>query len=247
MANDYREPALKPASDAEMAKVLAELVETGQVSAEVVNSRINSMREVTAEQLQAASEVGETNEKQLSPEQTEQLLQTVKARFEANMHRHEGMEWAKVQARLEASPEKLWSLNEMERTGGQPDVVGHDKKTGKFIFYDCSKESPEGRRFISYDREGQEKAEKYGQKPKGNAVDMAAEMGIEMLTPEQYKELQELEKFDRNTLSWLKTTADRRKAGVALFGTRNYSEVYGNEDPPNFCSDNRAFRGSLRV
>ena len=140
-----------------------------------------------------------SNKKELSPEQLEELLRALKARFEKNMNRHKGLEWAKVQEKLEANTEKLWSLNEMERTGGEPDVVGHDKKTGEYVFYDCSAESPKGRRSVCYDREGQEDKEKHGVHPEGNAVDMAAAMGIELLTEEQYRELQKLGNFDTKT------------------------------------------------
>src|SRR4030043_1974278 len=148
--------------------------------------------------------------KKLSPKQCEELLKTLKSRFEKNMNRHKGLEWEKVQAKLEANIEKLWSLNEMERTGGEPDVVGHDKKTGEYIFYDCSEESPKGRRNVCYDREGQEEREKRGGHPEGNAIDMAAAMGIELLTEEQYRELQKLGNFDTKTSSWGKTPPDIR-------------------------------------
>src|SRR4030043_1704689 len=151
-----------------------------------------------------------SNSKELSPEQREELLRALKARFEKNMNRHKGLEWANVQAKLEANPKKLWSLNEMERTGGEPDVVGHDQKTGETIFYDCSAESPQGRRNICYDREGQEAREKRGVHPEGNAIDMAAAMGIELLTEEQYRELQKLGEFDTKTSSWGKKPPDIR-------------------------------------
>ena len=158
--------------------------------------------------------------KELSPEQREELLRTLKARFEKNMNRHKGLEWAKVQAKLEANTEKLWSLNEMERTGGEPDVVGHDKKTGEYIFYDCSAESPKGRRSVCYDREALESRKEH--KPENNAIDMAAAMGIELLTEEQYRELQKLGNFDTKTSSWVKTPSDIRKLGGALFCDRRY-------------------------
>ena len=186
------------------------------------------------------------NEKgMLSPEQREEILGTLKARFEKNMNRHQGLEWAKVQAKLEANTEKLWSLNEMERTGGEPDVVGHDKKTGEYIFYDCSAESPKGRRSVCYDREGQEARKEH--KPENNAIDMAAAIGIELLTEEQYRELQKLGNFDTKTSSWVKTPADIRKLGGALFADRRYNTVfvYHNSAPSYYSV--RAFRGSLRV
>ena len=150
-----------------------------------------------------ATRARNTNKKDLSPQQREELLRALKARFEKNMNRHKGLEWAKVQAKLEANAEKLWSLNEMERTGGEPDVVGHDKKTGEYIFYDCSAESPKGRRSVCYDREALESRKEH--KPEANAIDMAAAMGIELLTEEQYRELQKLGNFDTKTSSWLKT------------------------------------------
>ena len=186
-----------------------------------------------------------SNKKELSPEQREELLRALKARFEKNMNRHKGLEWAKVQAKLEANTEKLWSLNEMERTGGEPDVVGHDKKTGEYVFYDCSAESPKGRRNVCYDREGQ-KARK-ASKPENNAIDMAAAMGIELLTEEHYRELQKLGNFDMKTSSWVKTPSDIRKLGGALFADRRYGNVfvYHNSAPSYYGA--RAFRGSLRV
>ena len=182
--------------------------------------------------------------KELSPEQREELLRALKARFEKNMNRHKGLGWAKVQAKLEANTEKLWSLNEMERTGGEPDVVGHDKKTGEYIFYDCSAESPKGRRSVCYDREGQEARKEH--KPENNAIDMAAAMGIELLT-EEYRELQKLGNFDSKTSSWVKTPSDLRNLGGALFCDRRYDTVfvYHNSAPTYYRS--RAFRGSLRV
>ena len=192
------------------------------------------------------------NKKELSPKQLEELLSTLKARFEKNMNRHKGIEWAKVLVKLEAclsgieaNTEKLWSLNEMERTGGEPDVVGHDKKTGEYIFYDCSAESPNGRRSVCYDREGLESRKEY--KPEKNAIDMAAAMGIELLTEEQYRELQQLENFDTKTSSWVKTPSEIRKLGGALFADRRYGHVfvYHNSAPSYYSA--RAFRGLLRV
>jgi hypothetical protein len=185
------------------------------------------------------------NEKELSPEQREELLSALKGRFEKNMNRHKGLEWAKVQAKLEANNEKLWSLNEMERTGGEPDVVGHDKKTDEYIFYDCSAESPKGRRSLCYDREGLESRKE--NKPENNVIDMAAAMGIELLMEEQYRELQKLGDFDMKTSSWVKTPAEIRKLGGALFADFRYGNVfvYHNSAPSYYAA--RAFRGSLRV
>ena len=182
---------------------------------------------------------------ELSPEQREELLAALKARFEKNVNRHKGLQWAKVQAKLEANPEKLWSLSEMERTGGEPDVVGHDAQTGEYIFCDCSAESPIGRRNVCYDRAGQESRKE--PKPAYNAMDMAAAMGIELLTEEQYRDLQKLGNFDTKTSSWVKTPADIRKLGGALFADRRYGNVfvYHNSAPSYYSA--RAFRGSLRV
>jgi hypothetical protein len=183
--------------------------------------------------------------KDMEEEQREELLRTLKARFEKNMNRHKGVEWAKVQARLEANPEKLWSLNEMERTGGEPDVVGHDKETREYVFFDCSAESPKGRRSVCYDREGQDSRKEH--RPENNAIDMAASMGVELLTEEQYRELQRLGNFDLKTSSWVKTPCDIRKLGGALFCDRRYDTVfvYHNSAPSYYAA--RGFRGSLRV
>jgi len=185
------------------------------------------------------------NKIDLSPEQAGEVLRVLKTRFEKNMHRHQGFEWAKVQLKLEANPGKLWSLNEMERTGGEPDVVGHDTQTGEYIFYDCSAESPGGRRNVCYDREGQESRKSF--KPENNALDMAAAMGIELLTEEQYRDLQKLGKFDTKTSSWVKTPSDIRKLGGALYADRRYDHVfvYHNSAPSYYAA--RAFRGSMRV
>src|SRR5258707_1269692 len=165
-----------------------------------------------------------SNKKALSPEHCKELLRQLKALLEKNMSRHKGLEWAKVQAQLEANAEKLWSLNEMEKTGGEPDVVGIDKKTGEYIFYDCSAESPKGRRSVCYDREGLEARKEH--KPQNNAIDMAAAMGIELLTEEQYRALQQLGNFDTKTSSWVKTPSDIRKLGGALFCDRRYGNVF---------------------
>ena len=186
-----------------------------------------------------------SKKKELSPEQRAELLRTLKARFEKNMKRHKGLDWAKVQAKLEADSGKLWSLNEMETTGGEPDVVGHDKKTGEYIFYDCSAESPKGRRSVCYDREALESRKEH--KPKNNAIDMAAAMGIELLTEEQYRELQKLGNFDTKTSSWVKTPADIRKLGGALFCDRRYDHVFVYHNGAESYYAARAFRGSLRV
>lgn len=185
------------------------------------------------------------NKKALSPEQREELLKIVKARFEKNMNRHKGLEWSKIQARLEGNTEKLWSLNEMERTGGEPDVVGNDKKTDEYIFYDCAAESPKGRRSVCYDREGLESRKEF--KPDKNAIDMASAMGIELLTEEEYRELQKLGSLDTKTSSWIKTPPDIRKLGGALFADFRYGNVfvYHNSAPSYYAS--RGFRGWLRV
>jgi hypothetical protein len=187
------------------------------------------------------------SKKDLLPEQREELLRVVKARFEKNMNRHKSLDWASVQAKLETNPEKLWSLNEMERTGGEPDVVGFDKKTGEYIFYDCSAESPEGRRKVCYDREGQAVAEKRGTHPGGNAIDMAAAMGIELLTEEQYRELQKLGNFDTKTSSWVKTPSEIRKLGGAIFADYRYGHVFVYHNSAQSWYSARAFRGLLRV
>jgi hypothetical protein len=186
-----------------------------------------------------------SNKKELSPEQLEELLGALKARFEINMNRHEGLEWANVLARLEGHSEKLWSLNEMERTGGEPDVVGHDKETGEYIFYDCSAESPKGRRNVCYDREALEARKEF--KPENTAIDLATAMGIELLTEEQYRELQKLGKFDTKTSSWVKTPAEIRKLGGALFCDRRYEHVFTYHNGAESYYGARGFRGSLRV
>jgi hypothetical protein len=187
----------------------------------------------------------ERNKKEFSQEQREELLRVIKARFENNMNRHRSLEWAKVQAKLETNTEKLWSLNEMERTGGEPDVVGLDKKTGEYIFYDCSAESPKGRRSICYDREGQQSRKEY--KPENNAIDMAAAMGIELLTEEQYRELLKIGKFDTKTSSWVKTPAEIRKHGGAIFCDCRYNHVFMYHNGAESYYAARGFRGSLTV
>ena len=183
--------------------------------------------------------------KDLLPKQSEELLTALKARFDKNPHRHQGLDWAKVRARLEANTQKLWSLSEMERTGGEPDVVGFDKKTGEFVFYDCSAESPKGRTSVCYDRQGLESRKEF--KPKNSAVDMAATMGIELLTEDQYLELQKLGDFDTKTSSWVKTPADIRKLGGALYGDRRYGRVFVGHNGAQSYYSARAFRGWLRV
>ncbi len=186
-----------------------------------------------------------SNKKELLPEQREELLSTLKIRFEKNRNRHEGLEWAKIQVKLEADTEKLWSLHEMEATGGEPDVVGHDKKTGEYLFYDCSAESPKGRRSFCYDRKALDSRKEY--KPENNAMDMAAAMGIELLTEEQYRELQQLGKFDTKTSSWIITPADIRKLGGALFCDRRYDTVFVYHNGAESYYAARGFRGSLKV
>jgi len=186
-----------------------------------------------------------SNKKELPPEQREELLTTLKGRFEKNMNRHQGLEWTKVQARLEANAEKLWSLNEMERTGGEPDIVGQDKNTGEYAFYDCSPESPKGRTSLCYDREALDSRKEH--KPKSSAMDMAAAMGAELLTEEQYQELQKLGAFDTKSSSWLKTPGGIRKLGGAIFGDRRFGRVFVYHNGAESYYSGRGFRGWLRV
>ena len=181
----------------------------------------------------------------VSRKQRDELLRMLKARFEKNTNRHQGLTWAPVETRLEAHPEKLWSLNEMERTGGEPDVVGHDKKTGEYIFYDCSAESPKGRRSLCYDREALESRKE--NKPRDNAVEMATAIGIELLTEEQYRELQKLGNFDAKTSSWVKTPSKIRKLGGALFCDRRFDTVFVYHNGAESYYGARGFRGWLRV
>jgi hypothetical protein len=183
--------------------------------------------------------------KDLKAKQREELLATLKARFVKNMKRHKGLEWAKVQARLESNTEKLWSLNEMELTGGEPDVVGHDKKTGEYIFYDCSAESPKGRRSVCYDHAALKSRKEH--KPKNSAVAMATDMGVELLSEQEYRELQTLGEFDLKTSSWVRTPAEIRKLGGALFCDRRYDNVFLYHNGAESYYGARAFRGSLRV
>jgi hypothetical protein len=185
------------------------------------------------------------NKKELSPEQRKKLFSALKTRFEKNMNRHKGHEWADAQARLEANPDKLWSLHEMERTGGEPDVVGHDKKTGEYIFFDCSEESPKDRRSLCYDRKALDSRKE--NKPKGSAMDMAAAMGIELLTEEQYRGLQELGEFDTKTSSWLSTPSKIRELGGAIFCDRRFDTVFVYHNGAESYYAARGFRGWLRV
>lgn len=184
------------------------------------------------------------NKKELSPAQREEIISILKARFEKNRSRHQGIEWTKVQGRL-VSGEKLWSLNEMEKTGGEPDVVGLDKFTGEYLFYDCSAESPKGRRSVCYDREGLDSRKEH--KPADNALDMAAAMGIELLSEDQYRELQQLGNYDTKTSSWVKTPSEIRKLGGALFCDRRYDHVFVYHNGAESYYAARAFRGALRV
>jgi hypothetical protein len=183
--------------------------------------------------------------KELSPKQREELLTALKTRFEKNLNRHKDLDWAKVQARLEANADKLWSLNEMERTGGEPDVVGHDKKSGEYIFYDCSAESPKGRTSFCYDREALDSRKEH--KPKNSVMDMASAIGVELLTEEQYFTLQKLGAFDTKTSSWMATPADIRKLGGAIYGDRRYGRVFVGHNGAESYYQGRGFRGSLRV
>ncbi len=185
------------------------------------------------------------SKKDLSAEQRRELLSTLKSRFEKNMNRHKGIEWPGVQLKLESNAGKIWSLNEMESTGGEPDVVGYDKKTDEYIFVDCSAESPNGRRSVCYDREGLESRKEF--KPENNAVDMAADMGIELLTEEEYRQLQQLGKFDAKTSSWIKTPAAIRKLGGAIFADFRYGSVFVYHNGAQSYYGSRAFRGLLRV
>jgi hypothetical protein len=183
--------------------------------------------------------------KGLSPKEREELLSALKTRFEKNLNRHKSLEWAKVQARLEAKPDKLWSLAEMERTGGEPDVVGQDKKTGEIIFFDCSTQSPKGRVSFCYDREALDSRKEH--KPKNSVVDLATEMGVELLTEEEYFALQKLGEFDTKSSSWLKTPPDIRELGGAIYGDRRYNRVFIGHNGAESYYSGRGFRGSLRV
>jgi hypothetical protein len=186
------------------------------------------------------------NEKrELSPEQREELFRALKTRFEKNMDRHKGIEWAKVQTKLEANTEKLWSLNEMEKTGGEPDVIGYDQETGEYIFYDTSAESPKGRRSVCYDREALDSRKE--NKPENSAMEMAADMGIELFAEEQFRELQKFGKFDTKTSSWIKTPPEIRKLGGALFADFRYGNVFIYHNGADSYYAARGFRGSLRV
>ena len=188
---------------------------------------------------------GDKTKKELSPNLREELLHTLKARFERNMNRHEGLDWAKVKTRLDASAEKLWSLSEMENTGGEPDVVDHDQKTGEYIFFDCSPDSPKGRTSVCYDRKALDSRKEH--KPKNTAMDMATTMGVELLTEEQYHELQKLGSFDTKSSSWLKAPAEIRKLGGAIFGDRRFGRVFVYHNGAESYYSGRGFRSSLRV
>jgi hypothetical protein len=183
--------------------------------------------------------------KELSTKQREELLETLQARFEKNLNRHKGIQWEAVEKKLEANPEKLWSLNEMEKTGGEPDVVSHDKKTGEYVFFDCSPETPKGRVSVCYDREGWESRKEH--RPKTTAIDLATEMGIELLTEEQYQELQTLGEFDKKTSSWVKTPPEIRKLGGALYLERRYDRVFTGHNGAQSYYAVRGFRGWVRV
>ncbi len=187
----------------------------------------------------------QSNKKELLPKQKEELLKIIQARFEKNMERHMGVEWVKIQTKLEAHTEKLWSLSEMERTGGEPDIVDYDKKTDEFIFYDCALESPKGRRSLCYDREALESRKEF--KPKNTAMDMAAEISIEILTEHEYRELQKWGTFDTKTSSWLKTPSEIRKLGGAIFADRRYNQVFVFHNGADSYYGSRGFRGALRV
>jgi hypothetical protein len=188
---------------------------------------------------------GAGTKKELSPKEREELLKALKARFEKHTNRHKGLEWANVLAKLESNAAKLWSLHEMEKTGGEPDVVGHDQKTGEYLFFDCSPESPKGRASVCYDREGLESRKEH--KPANNAMDMAAAMGIELLTEDQYYELQKLGEFDTKTTTWVKTPAEIRKLGGAIFGDRRFGRVFIYHNGAQSYYSARGFRGSLKV
>lgn len=207
--------------------------------------KIGSPAAMRNEELFQSNQRMSKTKKELLPEQREEILGALKARFEKNMNRHQNLDWAKVQVKLEADPEKLWSLGEMERTGGEPDVVGFDKEAGEYIFYDCSAESPTGRRSVCYDREAQESRKE--PQPENNAVEMAAAMGIELLTEEQYRKLQRLGNFDQKTSSWVKTPVDIRNLGGALFCDRRYGNVFIYHNGASSYYSVRAFRGSLRI
>lgn len=191
------------------------------------------------------AQTSRANKKELSPKQRDELLRTLKVRFDKNMNRHQGLEWAKIMAKLEANLEALWSLAEMEATGGEPDVVGHDKNTGEYIFFDCSPDSPKGRRSLCYDREALDSRKEH--KPKNNAVDMATAMGVELLSEEQYRELQRLGDFDTKTSSWVRTPVSIRKLGGALFCDRRFDTVFVYHNGAESYYAARAFRGSRRV
>jgi hypothetical protein len=214
-------------------------------SARFSDGRRGEARRTQQRELNPTDGTGEGLTMELSPKQRDATLKTLKARFEKHMDRHNGLEWTKVETRLEANTKKLWSLHEMERTGGEPDVVGQDKQTGEIVFFDCSPESPKGRTSVCYDREALESRKEH--KPKNNAVDMAAAMGVDLLTEEQYRELQLLGPFDTKTSSWLKTPAAIRTRGGAIFGDFRYGTVFVYHNGAQSYYAGRAFRGSLKV
>lgn len=220
--------------------IFAEIILDNVRGYKVVKYRYNGIKECYS-----FKENKEVTKMKLSLEQREELLGLLKSRFEKNMHRHEGLEWSDIQAKIEANPEKLWSLSEMERTGGEPDVVSYDEKTNEYIFFDCSAETPKGRRSVCYDREALESRKKH--KPENSAMDMAAAMGIEMLTEEQYRELQRLENVDKKTSSWVLTPEDIRQLGGALFCDFRFGHVFLYHNGADSYYGVRGFRGSLRV
>jgi hypothetical protein len=251
MAQSYRKPALRVPADADrqiLAKAMENLVERGLISAEVINAELETLISNTKQAALKASEINQ--EKVISAEQTEKLLSTLELRFHANKQRHKDIEWSQVASILKnAEISKLWSLNEMEKTGGEPDVVKIDEKTGEVVFYDCSKESPVGRRDCVYDREGEEYLKKHypNEKYNENAVDMMEKMGLDFLDEQEYRFLQTLGDFDINSWSWIKTPIDKRKKGVALYGVRDVFGVDICKNNPSSHIDYRGVRAVLRV
>jgi len=218
---------------------------TAKIPKKIAKPRMKSAATRTPANSANSNKTNMRTKAELSPKEREELLSTLQTRFAKNMNRHKGLEWSRIQAKLEANPQKLWSLNEMEQTGGQPDVVAHDKKSGTYIFVDCSPETPEGRRSVCYDREGLESRKEH--RPKNSVIDMAAAMGIELLTEEQYRDLQKLGEFDQKTSSWVQTPHDIRKLGGALFCDRRYNQVFTYHNGAQSYYGARAFRASLKV